>query len=80
MAQLHVSLSDDLSDWAQSRATQERFVDAAAYVQDVVRRDREQVQRLARLQSAIDQGRASPLSDRTIEDIIADGRQRHAAR
>ncbi|HEU0045320.1 type II toxin-antitoxin system ParD family antitoxin [Sphingomonas sp.] len=80
MAQVNVSLPDDLSDWARLQATEGRFVDASDYVRDVVRRDREHGEQRARLQAAIDDGRASPISERTIEDIIADGRRRHAGR
>ena len=80
MAQVNVSLPDDLGDWAQSRVTSGGFIDASDYVRDVVRRDRAYEEKLARLQAAIDEGRASPISERTIEDIIADGRRRRAAR
>lgn len=80
MAQVNVSLPDDLSDWAQSRVTPGGFADASDYVRDVVRRDRAYEEKLGRLQVAIDEGRASPISERTIEDIIADGRRRRAAR
>lgn len=80
MAQVNVSLPDDLSDWARTRVGQGGFADASDYVRDVVRRDREHQERLTRLQAAIDEGRASPISGRTIEDIISDGRRRHATR
>lgn len=80
MAQVNVSLPDDLSEWARSQAAQGSFADASDYVRDVVRRDREHGERLARLQAAIDEGRASSISRRTIDDVIADGRRRHAGR
>ena len=53
MAQVNVSLSDDLSAWAESRAA-ERRVDPADYVRELVRRDREDEEKLARLQSELD--------------------------
>lgn len=80
MAQVHVSLPQDLSDWAESRAAQGGYAEPADYVREVMRRDRECEEKLARLQTAIDEGRRSPISGRTIEDVIADGRRRHAAR
>jgi hypothetical protein len=39
-----------------------------------MRRDQEAAEARIRLQAAIDEGRASPPSGRTIEDIIADRR------
>lgn len=79
MAQVNVSLPDDLGDWAQSRVTPGGFADASDYVRDVVRRDRAYEEKLTLLQTAIDEGRASPISERTIEDIITEGRRRRAA-
>lgn len=80
MSRLNVSLPDDLSDWAEARAAHDGFGDPADYVRDVMQREREYQEKLARLQAAIDAGRASPVSHRTIEDIVGDGRRRHAAR
>ncbi len=80
MAQVTVSLPDDLGAWADTRVAQGRFRDPAEYVRELVRRDREDEEKLARLQAAIDAGRASEVSERTIEDVIADGRRRRAQR
>ena len=80
MAQVNVSLPDDLSAWAESRVIEGRYGDPAEYVRDLVRRDREDEQKIARLQAAIDEGRRSGVSERTIEDVIADGRRRRAQR
>jgi antitoxin ParD1/3/4 len=80
MAQVNVVLPQDLSDWAQARATQGGYADPADYVRDVVRREREHEDKLARLQTAIEEGLASPEVDATIEDIIAEGLTRHASR
>lgn len=80
MAQLNVSLPDDLSAWAEARVAQGRFGDPQEYVRELVRRDREDEEKLARLQAAIDEGRRSGVSKRTIEDVIADGRRRRAQR
>lgn len=64
MAQVNVSLPDDLSSWADSRATQGGYADPAEYVRDILRRDREREEKQARLHAAIDEGRRSGVSDR----------------
>lgn len=79
MAQVNVSLPDDLSRWAESRVAQGGYADPADYVRYVVRRDREYQQKLAALRVAVDEGRASPETDATVESIIADWRARRAA-
>ena len=77
MAQMHLSLPEDLSSWAESRAAQGGYADPADYVRDVVRREREYEGKRARLLAAIDEGLASPIVDTTMDDIIARGRARH---
>lgn len=80
MAQVHVSLPQDLSDWAEARATEGGYADPADYVRDVVRREREHEERLARLRAAIDEGLASGVSDRDpfeyLDELRAGLRQR----
>jgi antitoxin ParD1/3/4 len=71
MAQMNVSLPDRLKEWAEARVAEGRFSSTSDYVRDLMRRDQEAVEAKARLQAAIDVGRASPPSERTIEDIIA---------
>ena len=78
MAQLNVQLSDDLQRWTDARAVEGGFDSGSDYVRDLVRRDRDYAVKLAALQAAIDVGRASPETDLTIEDIIAEGIRRHA--
>lgn len=64
MAQMHLSLPEDLSSWAKSRAAQDGYADPADYVRDVVRREREHLDKRARLEAALDEGLRSGVSDR----------------
>jgi antitoxin ParD1/3/4 len=63
MAQLNVLLPDDLRHWTDTRAAEGGFDSGGDYVRDLLRRDREYADKLA-------------VSDRTIENIIADRRKR----
>ena len=76
MAQMNVSIPDKLKGWAEQRVAEGRYSSTSDYIRDLVRRDQEQEERLRRLQAAIDEGRASGVSERTLEDIIADRRKR----
>ena len=78
MAQMNVSLPDQLKGWAESRVAEGRYSSTSDYVRDLVRRDQEAEEARRRLQAAIDDGRASGISDRGIDDIIADVRKRRA--
>ena len=73
-----VLLSDDLQLWADARAVEGGFSSTSDYICDLVRRDRDYAQKLAALQAAIDEGRASPETDLPIEDIIDEGKRRDA--
>lgn len=77
MAQMNVSLPEGLKAWAETRVAEGRYSSTSDYVRDLMRRDMEAAEARRRLQAAIDEGLASPVTDTTIEDIIARGRARH---
>lgn len=64
MIRTRVSLPEDLGDRVKAQAVKEGYSDAAAYVCELMRRDRDDAEKLARLQAAIDEGRRSGVSDR----------------
>lgn len=71
MAQLNISLPHKLKAWADARVAEGRYSSASDYVRDLMRRDQEVAEAKTRLQAAIDAGRASGISDRSLGDIIA---------
>ncbi|CAH0348960.1 Antitoxin ParD4 [Sphingobium sp. CECT 9361] len=76
MAQMNVSLPEALKTWAETRVAEGRYSSTSDYVRDLVRRDQEAEEKVQRLRVMIEEGLASGISDRTIEDIIADRRKR----
>ena len=78
MAQMNISIPDKLKSWAEARVAEGRYASTSDYIRDLVRRDQEAEEARLRLQAAIDEGRASGISERTIEDIIAAGRKRRS--
>lgn len=71
MAQMNISLPEKLKSWADARVAEGRYSSTSDYVRDLMRRDQDRAEATARLQAAIDEGRASPPSERSLEDIIA---------
>jgi antitoxin ParD1/3/4 len=71
MAQMNISLPDKLKSWADTRVAEGRYSSTSDYVRDLMRRDQDRAEAIAQLQAAIDKGRASPPSERSLEDIIA---------
>lgn len=64
VAQMNVSIPDKLKGWAEQRVAEGHYSSTSDYIRDLVRRDQEQEEKLRRLQAAIDEGRASGLSER----------------
>jgi antitoxin ParD1/3/4 len=76
MAQMNVSVPDALKAWAEARVAEGRYSSTSDYVRDLMRRDQERAERIASLQRLIDEGRASGIGDRTMQDLLAEGKRR----
>lgn len=72
MAQMNISIPDQLKSWAEARVAEGRYSSTSDYVRDLVRRDQEHVGKLQRLQAAIDEGLASGVSERDPFEYLAD--------
>jgi antitoxin ParD1/3/4 len=70
MTQVTVSLPEHLKRWCETQASVGGYADSGAYVRDLIQRD----QARAGLQGAIDEGLASGISDRSLDEIMAEAR------
>lgn len=77
MATLNLSLPDAMKAWVEAQARGGQYNNASEYVRDLIRRDQKDRAKLERLQAAIDEGRNSGVSDKTLDDIWHDVEQRH---
>ena len=80
MAQMNISIPDRLKTWVESRVADGTYASSSEYVRDLLRQDQREGAARQRLQAAIDQGRASGRSERSLQDIIAGTRARAKAR
>jgi antitoxin ParD1/3/4 len=76
MATMNVSLPDQMKAWVEAQAETGRYANASDYVRDLIRRDQARTEKIAALQRLIDEGLASGVSPRTMDDILADARAR----
>lgn len=74
MATMNISLPDQMKQWVEQQVATGRYANASDYMRDLVRRDEEKAQKLAAFQRAIDEGIASGISERSIDEIFADAR------
>lgn len=69
MTDMSISLKDGQLDWAQSRVASGEFARVEDYVIALIEQDREDEDKLAQLREAIEHGRQSGLSERSLQDI-----------
>ena len=70
MATLNLSLPDAMKAWIEAQTKGGQYNNASEYVRDLIRRDQNERENLERLQTAINQGRRSGISNRTPEEIL----------
>lgn len=80
MATMNVSLPDAMKAWVESRSEDGRYSNASDYVRDLIRRDQVRAEKITTMQRLIDEGRASGVSERTVEQIFEDAVRRVDAR
>jgi len=75
VAQMNVSVLDPMKDWCEAQVRKGRYSTTSDYVRDLIRRDQDSIGVMA-LQAAIDDGLASGISPRTLDDIMAEAKAR----
>lgn len=76
MATMNVSLPDQMKDWVEDQARTGRYANASDYVRDLIRRDQERNDRIAAMQTLVDEGLASGVSDLSVDQILQIARER----
>jgi antitoxin ParD1/3/4 len=77
MATMSISVPEELKDFVESQVATGQYADVSDYMRAVLRERQEAVDRL---RSLIDEGDESPDSPYTMEEIIAQARERHLSR
>ncbi|MES3100007.1 ribbon-helix-helix domain-containing protein [Sphingomonas faeni] len=71
MAQISVSLPDDLMAWAERQVAEGRYDSLEAYVADLVARDIDDATKLAASNAVIEEGLSSEPTDDSMADMTA---------
>ncbi len=80
MATMNISLPDAMKAWAETQAETGRYSNTSDYVRDLIRRDQERADKIAALQTKIDEGRASGISPYSVSEIFERARADAAKR
>ena len=79
MATMNVSLPKKMKDWVEKRASEGSFANSSDYIRELIRRDTERQEAIARLQRIADEARASPPVDEPLDKIVAKARAKAIA-
>jgi len=79
MAQLKIDLTEEELAAAVARVETGAFASVEDYLQQLIQRDQDEAGKLARLQAAIEVGRASGPGTRSLQEIYDDNRKRRDA-
>jgi len=74
MTTMNVSLPGAMKDWVEAQAASGRYSNASDYVRDLIRRDQERADKIARMQVLVTEGLESGSSTQTMDDIAAAAR------
>jgi len=79
MATMNVSLPDAMKAWVEERSRSGRYSNASDYVRDLIRRDQDRAEKIARMQALVDEAAASGDGQRSMEQIEQEARARLSA-
>ncbi|WP_342770992.1 type II toxin-antitoxin system ParD family antitoxin [Parasedimentitalea maritima] len=80
MATMNVSLPDGMKAWVEAQSETGRYSNASDYVRDLIRRDQERKDKIAAMQTLIDEGLSSGTSSQSKDEIFQDALARVQAR
>lgn len=70
-----ITVTDGQDTWIKAQVTNGDYTNDSEYFRDLIRRDQEKVRLLT---AAIDEGLASGVSSRSVDDIWAEAEARHS--
>ncbi|SMH51225.1 type II toxin-antitoxin system ParD family antitoxin [Mesorhizobium australicum] len=79
MATMNISLPDQMREWVEAQAKSGRYGNASDYMRDLIRHDQERAEKIAHMQKLVDEARASGISDKTADEVIATARAKARA-
>ena len=74
MATMNVSLPDAMKDWVEVQAQSGRYGNASDYVRDLIRHDQERKDKIAHMQTLVDEALESGISDKSVAELLKQAR------
>jgi antitoxin ParD1/3/4 len=74
-----ITVSDQQDDWIKARIGSGAYTNDSEYIRDLIRRDQERHAKIEAMQKLIDEGLASGISTRSVEEIFEEAIARRKA-
>jgi antitoxin ParD1/3/4 len=78
MAQMNVSIPDNLKKWVELRVADGSYASSSDYIRDLIRQEQRYQEKLEHLRAEIQRGFDSPISERPVEEMFAEARAKIA--
>lgn len=72
MATMNVSLPEPMKDWVEAQSRTGRYANARDYVRDLIRKDQDRAEKVARMQQLVNEGLDSGEGSRTMDQLRED--------
>jgi antitoxin ParD1/3/4 len=76
MATMNVSLPDPMKDWVEAQTRTGRYSNASDYIRDLIRRDQVRNDKIAAMQSLVDDGLKSGVGSLSKDELFAEAMAR----
>jgi antitoxin ParD1/3/4 len=80
MARKTISLPDEMEAYVEDRVKSGQYGNDSEYIRDLIRKDQKEMNTIARFQKLIDEGMASGISNKTLDEIFEAAKKRAASR
>lgn len=78
MATMNVSLPEAMKTWVEERSRTGRYSNASDYMRDLIRRDQDRAEKIARMQNLVDEALQSGEGQRSMSQIEEEAKARLA--
>jgi antitoxin ParD1/3/4 len=72
MATMNVSLPEPMKDWVETQSRTGRYANTSDYVRDLIRKDQDRAEKIARMQQLVKEGLDSGEGSRTMDQLRED--------
>ena len=72
MATMNISLPQQMKHWVEAQSKDGKYANSSDYVRDLIRRDAEKRAKIAAMEARVEEGLASGVSDKSVDEVMAD--------